>query len=159
MSAVICEEIKIFGMVLLEGMLLAGSYDILRIMRAVFVHARWVTDGEDILFWIIWFVYLVDYWYYGSYGTMRGFVILALVIGIGFYEKLCSRYVVSFFSHILRRIRDILHRIFCKIFHLFKKLTKHRKNNTIKSGRLLWRRGVKNENTKKGSVPKEKATE
>ena len=158
MSAAIYEEITRFGQFLLIGAMLAGSYDILKIIRAVFVHARWAEDGEDILFWIIWFIYLVDRLYYGSYGTVRGFIIFAFLIGICIYENLCSRCVVNFFSPILQKVTGLFCSIFYKIFHLFKKLTKYKKHNTMKIGRISGRRGYSHENKKKGRISKEKAT-
>lgn len=158
MSAVIFEEITRFGQVLLMGVMLAGSYDILRIIRAVFVHTRWLEDGEDILFWIIWFVYLVDSLYFGSYGTVRGYIILAFLIGIFLYENICSHCIVKLFSLFLQKVKQILSGIFCKIIHLFKKLTKYKKHNTMKIGRMSGRRGYSHENKKKSRISKKEAT-
>lgn len=158
MSAMICDEIRRFGIVLVTGILLASSYDVLRIIRAVFEHTKWLEDGEDILFWIIWFVYLVDDVYYSSQSTIRGFVILAFLIGIILYEWLLSHKIVRLFSTILLKQKVILYGVFCKFFQLFKKLTKLKKHNKMKIGRLSGRRGYSHENKKKSRISKEKAT-
>lgn len=157
MSVLIYDEIRRFGIVLLTGILLAGSYDILRIIRAVFIHAKWLEDGEDILFWIIWFVYLVDELYYGSYGTIRGFVVLAFLAGVGIYEKACSYWIVMHCATILLKWKQRMCRIFCKIFRFLLKLTRNGKDNTIKIGSKFCKRGYRHENKKKSCVSQEKA--
>ena len=51
-SAGIYEELALLCCFFLVGVFLAASYDILRILRGIFLHGTFLINLEDLLYWI-----------------------------------------------------------------------------------------------------------
>lgn len=83
------------------GMFLGMLYDILRIFRRVVIHRhRWVRDIEDILYGMATGFIVFAAAYRMNYGIMRGFFVVALLMGFFVYKKSLSDYLVNIISKI-----------------------------------------------------------
>lgn len=146
MNQAIIAELRFFGTSVVWGMLLLVIYDLLRIIRRVVKHNNFFVALQDILYWVTCSLLIFIMMYRQNNGIIRGFSILAMLLGMLIYHSLLSEYVVNAISTILntiiRYIGKLIHLIitpfrfvFLKIVHLFRWLfSKFKKlnNNLVK---------------------------
>lgn len=84
-----------FFMVTLSGVLLGLLFDLLRVARRHFQPHPIVGAGADLLFWSVATVALSTGLYYGNWGELRFYVLLALLLGVGLYFGLASPFVIG----------------------------------------------------------------
>ncbi len=91
MTFLICNELKLFGICLLLGVLIGLFYDVFRIGRKLIVHKEWLVDLEDLFFWMLtaWFVFRTLFQY--NQGALRGYAFLGMFLGVILYECSFSR--------------------------------------------------------------------
>ena len=93
MSDTIGVEIHQFLNCLWYGVVLFGVYDALRIWRAFLHHASWAIEVEDLLFWIWAGFYLFAHFFVDTYGAVRVYQLLAVVLGGSIWEYGCGRFL------------------------------------------------------------------
>ncbi|MBR1866890.1 MAG: spore cortex biosynthesis protein YabQ [Lachnospiraceae bacterium] len=92
MAELIYDEVELFTVCLLLGMVLAFFYDGIRILRLLFAHKDWVVDLEDLLFWLFtaWLVFRTLFVY--NRGALRGYAFFGMFLGVVGYALTLSRF-------------------------------------------------------------------
>lgn len=114
----------------LLGVEITFLYDILRILRRVFVHGTGMVSLEDIAFWIYCAGKVFLLMYRESNGNLRWFAVLGAVFGMYLYHRTCSpilvKYVSGFLNMLFNPIRRALRisgsRVKKKLTRLYKVL-------------------------------------
>lgn len=101
MSEVIGEEALFFGLSILVGMGLVLVYDVFRILRRVIRHGSILIGIEDILFWILCTITVFVLLYRENDGMLRLFTFIGIMVGMGIYYGLFSRFILRFFVWLL----------------------------------------------------------
>lgn len=79
---IIGEELSVFIQAMITGVIVCGSYYLLVILRKVIPHHIAVVSIEDILFWIGTGIYIFIQMFNTSYGSVRWYFILGIVVGV-----------------------------------------------------------------------------
>ena len=75
------------------GIVLALLYEGIVIFRVLIHHNRWIRNAEDLCYWIYASTLLFKLQYEQSNGTLRGFSVLGVSIGMMIYYNLIGRYL------------------------------------------------------------------
>lgn len=128
MTEIINLEVQFFLTSILYGILLLVVYDCIRIIRRIVPHRGFFVALEDILFWLAASVVIFIMIYERNNGTIRGFAILGMLLGMVIYNQLLSRLVVKGITLIIKTILKVIKKglsILLKPFaYLAKKLGK-----------------------------------
>jgi len=79
-------EAIIFLCAALSGIIVRSAYEILRLLRRLIVHNIFVINLEDFFFWVSTSVYLFRQMYHMTYGNIRWFFIIGVILGSFFVE-------------------------------------------------------------------------
>lgn len=79
---VIGEELSVFIQAIITGVIVCGSYNLLVILRKVIPHHIAVISIEDIIYWIGTAIYVFVQMFNTSYGSVRWYFILGIVVGV-----------------------------------------------------------------------------
>lgn len=90
------------------GFCILAAYDIVRIWRRVVKHGTIWIAVEDLIFWCICGLIVFGMLFRQNAGIIRGFVIFALLCGMGVYYFLFSRIVVRAGTVLMRTILYII---------------------------------------------------
>lgn len=92
------KEMAIFVHAVIAGMVVYGTYTLLRVIRRIIRHNLIFVSIEDFLFWVGTSFYLFIEIYYTSDGSVRWFFILGVVLGMVFLsflifltKKICEK--------------------------------------------------------------------
>ncbi len=111
---------------LIIGLVTGLLFDIYRRIRNLLSPGLYLTVLGDLCFWaiitIITFTSLLDV----SSGQVRGYIFLCIMLGLSFYLRFISRYVIYFFieldilaSIIFRKMLSFINKIYkCKFFRI-----------------------------------------
>lgn len=86
------------------GIFITFIYDILRIIRRVYVHNNILISFEDILFWLFCALAVFYLMHTESNGTLRWFAILGALVGMLLYKKTVSAFFVKWVSLGLQKL-------------------------------------------------------
>lgn len=114
-SAGIYEELALLCCFFLLGIVLAASYDILRILRGLVPHGALLINIEDLCYWIYVAIVVFVTLYEKNDGRLRGYVFGALVIGMLLYTVSIGRICVPPLIRFLKKIESILLRPFRRV--------------------------------------------
>lgn len=148
MSALIGIQLKFFLISVVSGIVLLMSYDGIRIFRRIMRHKNYLVYIEDIMFWLISAVLIFAMMFKQNNGTIRGFSIMGMVIGMLAYNFSISPYVVNgvskamkFVLGVIKKIIDFLLSPFAffikKIYWLFKKIKRYLGKHLLKLRKLV----------------------
>lgn len=104
MNDAILVELRFFGISVFWGMLLLVLYDLLRILRRIMKHNNFIIAIEDIFFWITCSILIFRMMYQQNNGIIRGFSILAMLLGMLLYHECLSERLVTILSSILNKV-------------------------------------------------------
>ncbi len=107
-SESIFRETNILLVAMATGALLFFVYDLLRIMRRIIPHGTFFIALEDVLFWLGSAAVIFTMLYREAYGSLRGFSIGGVVIGMLLYACILSRFVVKGSVFLLEKILYVL---------------------------------------------------
>ena len=128
MSEIIAGEAGFFLVPFLTGALILFGYDILRALRLGLPHSGGVVSAEDFLYWCVAGVAVFAVSYLKNNGSIRGFALAALGLGMLFYHLVISRIVVKvlsfFFCHIFGGIAAVFRVILMPVGKSLKKMKK-----------------------------------
>ncbi len=108
------------GMLLVSlalGALMGFSYDIIRIFRRLINHNLFFVSVEDMIYWLVWTIIVLDKIYVYNYGQIRFYIIVGLMIGL-----LAYKYTIGW---VLMKISNYM---LCRTKIFFKKHKKNLKN-------------------------------
>ncbi len=110
------------------GIFITFIYDILRILRRVFVHNGFFISLEDFIFWMYTTLRVFYMLQTQSNGTLRWFAVMGALFGMFLYKRLFSPFFVKWVSFILRKPVEFFGRHIGKISKKAgKKLTRLKK--------------------------------
>lgn len=105
------EQLYLFFIAFVLGFATGFVYDIIKTFRRIIKHNSFFVHLEDLLYWLIvtfalFYVLLVK-----NSGEVRGFCIIALLIGIGVYSIALSNTIVKLLTRIINCFLKMVMRI------------------------------------------------
>ena len=91
MSLYIQQEARLAGISFVLGLVLMGSYDLLRLFRFFVPHSDLWRGLEDLGFWIYCAIMTFSLLFYANSGILRGYVIISTFFGMFLYDRFVSR--------------------------------------------------------------------
>ena len=146
MNKVIMVELRFFMASIIWGMLLIVFYDFLRIFRRVIKHNNFFVAVEDIIYWVVCSILIFRMMYVQNNGIIRGFSILAMLIGMLIFHHAISDFFVNIVAVLLHKIFHfigmVLKIVFKPFYLILKKVKKvflwvFRKIKKIRNNLLL----------------------
>lgn len=107
----IMQEGRFFLLSLLTGIVLLFLYDFFRILRLLVPHKKWLVFWEDYLFWLLAGVGVFVMIYQVNNGTIRGFSLLAILLGMLLYHYGPSMYWVRLVTFLPLQLIRLLKKI------------------------------------------------
>ncbi|HKL80395.1 MAG TPA: spore cortex biosynthesis protein YabQ [Mobilitalea sp.] len=102
MNEAITVELHFFLTSILWGAIILLVYDILRILRRLIPHNSFFQAFEDMIFWVLASVFIFAMIYTMNNGTIRGFSVIGMGIGMVLYHYVLSDYIVLWSTKLLR---------------------------------------------------------
>lgn len=133
----IIDQFILFNIYILTGIAICLLFDFFRALRKNFKTSNNVTLIEDILFWIIAGIFLILIINKFSYGELRLYPLIGLVIGIAVFFRFISRFTIKIyitFIYYIKRVIVVIANLIVSIFLNPTKnfIIKYKNNNTIK---------------------------
>lgn len=94
-------ELQFFMISILWGALVLLAYDQLRILRRIIRHNVVAVAIQDLIFWVLASVFIFAMIYVKNNGTIRGFSVMGMVIGMVAYHYILSDWIVKLISSII----------------------------------------------------------
>ena len=133
-------QLGLFLQSVLLGAAMFLLYDMIRMLRRIFLHGIIWISIEDFFYWLIVGVYFFLRLCQVNDGIIRAYILLGMALGAWIYYMLFSRYFVRWLTKIILRIKKRLKK-WCKLVTIkIKRLKKPKKEKES---------GKKNEQTKK----------
>lgn len=98
------EELLLFGLSCLAGVVIGAAYDVFRALRLVFPHNTWLTAIEDLLFLAAYGVFLQSFASAAARGHLRGYFVIGNILGFAVYHATIGCVLIGIF----RRLTDII---------------------------------------------------
>jgi spore cortex biosynthesis protein YabQ len=156
MTEIINLEVQFFLTSILYGILLLVVYDCIRILRRIVPHKAFFVALQDILFWVAASIVIFIMIYERNNGTIRGFAILGMLLGMIVYNQLLSKFIVKGITHIIKMILKGIKKVISILFRPFifiaKKLRKFFGFSSRKIGKVNAKIGTKLKKVGKSSV-------
>ncbi len=102
----------LFGIFIINGILIGLLFDFFRILRKSFKTNDFITYVEDVLFWILAGIILLYSIFVFNDGEIRLFMFLAVLIGIIIYILSISSYIIKINVKIINCFKMIIIKIF-----------------------------------------------
>ncbi|MGN0356060.1 MAG: spore cortex biosynthesis protein YabQ [Muricoprocola sp.] len=83
MSETIRQEMLFFTSSIYTGILLALSYDMLRVLRKIIRHGKLAVNLEDMFYWMAAAFVICKMTYEKNHGEFRGYAFLGILLGVG----------------------------------------------------------------------------
>ena len=113
----------------ISGFLIGLLFDFFRILRKSFKTSDILTYLEDFLFWFITGAYLIFIIFKFSFGELRLFMFISLIIGFIIYILTISKYfisinvkIITFFKNIIIKVCNIILIPFKFLFKILKRI-------------------------------------
>ena len=90
----IMAQSKLFASVFLGTLCMWFCYDLLRLWRRILHHGAFWMGVEDLVFFLVWAMIGFEKLYEQSRGQIKGFMILAALVGTGVYYIFAGRFLV-----------------------------------------------------------------
>lgn len=94
-------ELQFFLVSILWGALVLLAYDLLRILRRVIRHNSFFVIVQDLLFWVLASLFIFAMIYIENSGTIRGFSVMGMVIGMLMYHYILSDSIVMLVNRMI----------------------------------------------------------
>lgn len=101
MSQDITIELQFFMISIIWGILILLAYDQIRVLRRILPHKISLITIQDLLFWLVVSVFVFAMIYVQNSGTIRGFSIMGIVIGMVIYHYILSDLLVKIESRLI----------------------------------------------------------
>lgn len=111
----------------LNGIFIGILFDFFRILRKSFKTVNFITNIEDILFWILTGLSIIYCMYNFSGGVLRFFMLLGLILGILLYMLTLSDFLVKIVVKIISIIKKIQNNMTKKLKNAFNNINKSKK--------------------------------
>ena len=111
MNEFIIAELMFFLSSLIWGAILFAAYDILRVLRNVFRHAKVIIAIEDIVFWVTAGILIFRMMYQMNDGIIRYYAVISIILGMKLYQWIFSAKIVKLLSAWFLAIRRLILRL------------------------------------------------
>jgi spore cortex biosynthesis protein YabQ len=118
MNKAILVELRFFLTSVIWGMVLLVIYDVLRILRRVIKHNAFFVAFQDIIYWVVSSVLIFHMMYNQNNGIIRGFAILAMLLGMIIYHGIFSEFLVEGISSVINKVIYTIYKIISKTIHI-----------------------------------------
>lgn len=116
-----------FFLYIVSGMAISIFFDIFRVLRRSITTSNIVTYIEDTIFWIIVGLFLIWEIFTISYGELRSYIFIGIILGIILYLVTISKYfininvkILNFFKKIILKIKNVIKNISSHLLKLTK---------------------------------------
>ena len=120
MNTTITNQIYLFSIYFICGIIIGIFFDLFRILRQSFKTSDIVTYIEDIIFGILTGIFLIFIIFIFDNGELRAFTFIALVLGAILYLLTISRYFIRINVNILTFLKKVIVKTFIIISYPFK---------------------------------------
>lgn len=118
-------EVYIFTVFILDGIIIGLLFDIFRILRKSFKTPDIITYCEDFTFWILTFLLILYSVFKFNNGELRLFIFIGLVVGILIYLLAFSKLFINVSVRIVSFVKKIINIVFIiPIIYLIKFIRK-----------------------------------
>ena len=107
-----------FFLYVVSGMAISIFFDIFRVLRRSIKTSNIITYVEDTIFWVIVGLFLIWEIFTISYGELRSYIFVGIILGIILYLVTISKYfinvnvkILNFFKAIILKLRNIIKNI------------------------------------------------
>lgn len=135
----IAEQTQIFIIFVIVGIIISFLFDIFRILRKVYKFSNMLIYMQDILFWLLTGIIILQAIFKFNSGDIRIFLFLGIFVGVFIYISLFSIYVIKIGSFILKLINTLIRKLInvfkvpiCKILNLMVKYYRNLRKNVLK---------------------------
>lgn len=125
MNTTITNQIYLFSIYFICGIIIGIFFDLFRILRQSFKTSDIVTYIEDIIFGILTGIFLIFIIFIFDNGELRAFTFIALVLGPILYLLTISRYFIRINVNILTFLKKVIVKTFIIISYPFKIIKKY----------------------------------
>ena len=133
------EQIQIFFIFIVIGIIISLIFDIFRILRKVYKFSNMLIYMQDILFWLLTGIIILQAIFKFNSGDIRIFLFLGIFVGVFIYISLFSIYVIKIGSFILKLINTLIRKLInvfkvpiCKILDFMIKYYRNLRKNVLK---------------------------
>lgn len=135
----IAEQTQIFIIFVIVGIIISFLFDIFRILRKVYKFSNMLIYMQDILFWLLTGIIILQAIFKFNSGDIRIFLFLGIFVGVFIYISLFSIYVIKIGSFILKLINTLIRKLInvfkvpiCKILNFMVKYYRNLRKNVLK---------------------------
>lgn len=135
----IAEQTQIFIIFVIVGIIISFLFDIFRILRKVYKFSNMLIYMQDILFWLLTGIIILQAIFKFNSGDIRIFLFLGIFVGVFIYISLFSIYVIKIGSFILKLINTLIRKLInvfkvpiCKILDFMIKYYRNLRKNVLK---------------------------
>lgn len=107
MSSRIAGELALFVQSFFWGISMMLAYDGLNLLRFLLPHGTALVACEDLCYWVVYSVLLFRMMYLENDGMIRGFALLAVLLGTILYFRL-KKMVISLEKKLQNRVKDYI---------------------------------------------------
>ena len=125
-------QIYLFFLFILIGLLIGFTFDIFRLLRKKIKAPDYITYIEDILFWIITTLIILYSLFLFNNGQIRGYIFVGIIAGILIYILLFSRIIINVFSKIIDYLLKIFSLLLSPVVLIFRYINLIRKKFLLK---------------------------
>lgn len=137
MDATTLNQVYLFGIYSVCGIIIGIFFDLFRILRRSFKTPDIVTYIEDILFGIFTGIFLIFILFVFNNGEMRFFMFFAIMLGLLLYLLTISKYFIKINVTVLVTIKKIIKRILLILVYPITLLKKILSRLILKPFRIL----------------------
>lgn len=135
----IAEQTQVFIIFVIVGIIISFLFDIFRILRKVYKFSNMLIYMQDILFWLLTGIIILQAIFKFNSGDIRIFLFLGIFVGVFNYISLFSIYVIKIGSFILKLINTLIRKLInvfkvpiCKILNFMVKYYRNLRKNVLK---------------------------
>jgi spore cortex biosynthesis protein YabQ len=99
-------------MSVLSGLFLGFVYDLVRVVRRIIKHPKWLINIQDFVFWLFGSLIIFMDIFKNNDGILRGFLYIGVFLGLIIYFSLMSKLVLIIFMKIYSFIANIVKFLF-----------------------------------------------
>ncbi|MEG0805674.1 MAG: spore cortex biosynthesis protein YabQ [Lachnospiraceae bacterium] len=107
-SGSILHELNFFLSSIFLGGLLLFYYDVIKLVRRIVPHGKFLMGIEDVIFWMLAAVSIFSMVFQKNQGLIRGFSIMGIVVGMLVYHLSFSRLFVFLIKKVEEKIKKVL---------------------------------------------------
>ena len=135
----IAEQTQVFIIFVIVGIIISFLFDIFRIFRKIYKFSNMLIYMQDILFWLLTGIIILQAIFKFNSGDIRIFLFLGIFVGVFIYISLFSIYVIKIGSFILKLMNTLIRKLInvfkvpiCKILNFMIKYYRNLRKNVLK---------------------------